>query len=1135
MIGSLLLELQMELEKTDRLLIEASRIASSGSQKMEDGSVRRPSTKKRKKQKLTPEQKKKQKQEQKLVKKVKEKLKDRTYKSRDTGKDLLFNTAYNRRHPKAVADFNKAMEKARGSKGDSGDVNYSVAATLNDEQYDLLSRMNNGRDMRDMSLVEERTMRDIFALLVGIHEEITEEEQESPKERKTRSDKGKPRGPRVKDALTTSLEEEGIEVEDFDVQEASEITEKDVKKTKGVLDERAKEREEQTGEEEPKPKAKSKGKGKGKGDPTNQSGGGKKDTGSGGKKPPKEKPPFVEGAPLLEQPSYVQKAEIKDRLEKAFRDKLSRGTSEKIKKLEEKLQDPSLNDKEKRDLKEQIAELEKKDLASTRKSTRTLVQRISETVDALDDLTEDQVQQMVESYGSGAVTVEDVMRNQGLEGLQNYLEDETKDLEPPKPPPSLYHLSKDIKFATDKVGKARKDQEDAKANQEMIASVVAKLEAKGNLSQADLEKAKEEISSSYIGTISIGSLGEKLDLTDFTSELVKAKESFENANSDLDEATKKLNDLQSDLENYEALKKEYAQNLGSYLAITHAQKSIVEDPEFGLAEFPSDGDEHDREKHLENVRRVQGRRFKKMTEEQREKMVGRVKEDIDEVEAFLEGKDLSDEQKKSLQGKLANLKSSETALNTIRMIKGEGVMEGYAEVPDQLLELARQTGSEAWEEGISMLSQQGTNPSKTRELIESVTENLDTEDFKAVVGGEQGPYGEMLDLLDDNYCPGSATNNAKGVGDKKLSPSDDPCPNPLSDNMKKMLRDYMSGGFVNLYTVEKESYRDDGYKTKGKEGPSKKVKEQMKLFWRENKDKFFEVFVDGVDESTGKEYTEEEREAAGEEFRTRWRIEEMRSSIDGVSLYSDSSKKFRWEQIMEEIEKVKSLDPAIKRQRLKEIRTNLLKLFDDTSTQENVSPTSKKQANIFNRSFIDTRYKSGGTKIMQKRSTQYVDYQRRSQAFELGMRVYPFLGGNPARSGIVVAIFPAIGMVDVQFPHGASRYPVEDLVVDTSGDYKNLTNEESSVPGGLGTVPVSSLKVNKSASRVASNYVKQAIYWYKKDRTYRQCRDEEKPCCPKCKTPLGNTVYKRRGGKSEKLLACYTCLFIIKPSDIVGG
>jgi hypothetical protein len=172
---------------------------------------------------------------------------------------------------------------------------------------------------------------------------------------------------------------------------------------------------------------------------------------------------------------------------------------------------------------------------------------------------------------------------------------------------------------------------------------------------------------------------------------------------------------------------------------------------------------------------------------------------------------------------------------------------------------------------------------------------------------------------------------------------------------------------------------------------------------------------------------------------------------------------------------------------------------------------------------------------MQKKSTTYVDYQERSLQFELGMRVYPFYGGKPDKSGIVVAIFPAIGMVDVQFPHGSQRFPVEDLVEDTSGDYNNLSREQSSIPGGLGTVSVSTTPSKKQASRVASTYVKQAIYWYRKDRTYRQCRNEASPHCPRCKTPLGNTVYKRRGGKSEKLLACYTCLFIIKPSDIVGG
>lgn len=105
---------------------------------------------------------------------------------------------------------------------------------------------------------------------------------------------------------------------------------------------------------------------------------------------------------------------------------------------------------------------------------------------------------------------------------------------------------------------------------------------------------------------------------------------------------------------------------------------------------------------------------------------------------------------------------------------------------------------------------------------------------------------------------------------------------------------------------------------------------------------------------------------------------------------------------------------------------------------------------------------------MQRRATSYVDYQSRARLFELGMRVYPYYGGKPDKSGVVVQIFPAIGMVDVQFPHGVSRYPVEDLVLDTSGDYENLANTPDSVPGGRGVVPVSS---GPSAKKVASRYL----------------------------------------------------------------
>ena len=133
------------------------------------------------------------------------------------------------------------------------------------------------------------------------------------------------------------------------------------------------------------------------------------------------------------------------------------------------------------------------------------------------------------------------------------------------------------------------------------------------------------------------------------------------------------------------------------------------------------------------------------------------------------------------------------------------------------------------------------------------------------------------------------------------------------------------------------------------------------------------------------------------------------------------------------------------------------------------------------------------------------------------MKVFPFYGGSKDHHGTVVAIYPAIGMVDVQFPFGSARYPVEDLQI---ADLDIEPVQYDSIPGGLGTKPVNA---------------KTALYWADKDRKYRMCRDELKPTCPRCKgVELKKTIYKRVGGKSERLLCCPECLFLIKTTDILG-
>ena len=151
----------------------------------------------------------------------------------------------------------------------------------------------------------------------------------------------------------------------------------------------------------------------------------------------------------------------------------------------------------------------------------------------------------------------------------------------------------------------------------------------------------------------------------------------------------------------------------------------------------------------------------------------------------------------------------------------------------------------------------------------------------------------------------------------------------------------------------------------------------------------------------------------------------------------------------------------------------------------------------------------------------YTDYQTRAAEFSVGDIVFPYEAGSD-KSGTVVSVYPAIGMVDVQFPNGSKRYPVEDLQ-RADGP---LPSDYDSVPGGAGTV---SLPGGPSSEKVA-------LYWAEKDRGYHATKAE---CpsgpysCPKCKeTPLKKAVYKRRGGASEHLFACPGCMFLIKNLDI---
>jgi len=198
--------------------------------------------------------------------------------------------------------------------------------------------------------------------------------------------------------------------------------------------------------------------------------------------------------------------------------------------------------------------------------------------------------------------------------------------------------------------------------------------------------------------------------------------------------------------------------------------------------------------------------------------------------------------------------------------------------------------------------------------------------------------------------------------------------------------------------------------------------------------------------------------------------------------------------------------------------------------------------------------------LAHKTAENYVNYQERASEFAAGDVVVPY-GFGTEYSGRVTAVWPGIGMIDVEYPSGNKRYPVEELQkvdADNAGVIPPLTN---SVPGGQPTVSVPggpfpemtphvtlipttvvARDAATGARRVAEAFVKKALYWSGPDRQYKATSEEIESGhfqCPKCKSGgtvsnLRPAVYKRVDARSEKLLGCPECLFLVKKSDIVN-
>jgi len=191
------------------------------------------------------------------------------------------------------------------------------------------------------------------------------------------------------------------------------------------------------------------------------------------------------------------------------------------------------------------------------------------------------------------------------------------------------------------------------------------------------------------------------------------------------------------------------------------------------------------------------------------------------------------------------------------------------------------------------------------------------------------------------------------------------------------------------------------------------------------------------------------------------------------------------------------------------------------------------------------------------------NWQARAQMFAVGQTVR-LIPGNDTDEGRVVAVWPGIGMIDVQWPNTNYRHPVEDLQVINPGQDQFVAPVHETVPGGAGSAAmvsqgkpqpgslvkqeplvqkVQEIPETKSAAqmaaRVAKAHLKKAIYWNGVDRKYRCTRAEGESghyvCPKKCDGVLKPTVYKRMDGTSVKLLGCPKCMFLIRRQDIIDN
>lgn len=151
---------------------------------------------------------------------------------------------------------------------------------------------------------------------------------------------------------------------------------------------------------------------------------------------------------------------------------------------------------------------------------------------------------------------------------------------------------------------------------------------------------------------------------------------------------------------------------------------------------------------------------------------------------------------------------------------------------------------------------------------------------------------------------------------------------------------------------------------------------------------------------------------------------------------------------------------------------------------------------------------------MRKQAENNINYQERAKEFHVGDTVVPY-GFFDSQAGRVTAVWPGIGMVDVESATGPRRYSVDILT--------RMSNSPVSDPPLTNSSP--------GARKIA-------LYWADRDRKYKLNKaelDGRIVLCPRCEeSPMKKACYVRASGVSDHLMGCPSCMFLIRFDDILN-